>query len=128
MSGGSSNMCFSTYGGSCPSGTTFNETCSGTSVTASVAISGGSTVSTTVDLGISCPFTSASGSYSSCSSDAYGGSCSCCASFNVTGVSSGMGACIPASSPLLAVKSKLGGQMIALVSGTILYIILAFLF
>jgi len=127
-----SNFCYPLANSSstCPNGVTFYAACLASTV--SYAYSYPSSllpVSNTTTLSYSCPWSTVNGSFSTCSSDIYGGSsCSCCAQMTFTGMTNVIGNCVPSSSPLVAIKSSLGGQMVALISGTMLLMLMAVLF
>lgn len=107
MVSASANMCFSS-GAGCLNGVSFTQTCSGTTIT--TTLSGGifTTPSTSsVNMGISCPFSSATGSYSTCSGDVLGSSCNCCLRSSYNGITGSTGSCVPSTSPIVQVKAQL---------------------
>lgn len=79
MASATTSMCYSS-GGFCLDGVSFVETCSGStiSITESGGILGSTPIHANVNLGIPCPFTSATGSWSTCSGDGFGSACNCC--------------------------------------------------
>lgn len=105
--GASMNMC---YGSPvCLNGVRFDETCSNGNIY--ISMSGGSfgntTYNSSFNMNMSCPFTRATGNYSTCSGDSLGTSCNCCFSVAMEGVSSVMGTCIPQDSPIAQTKSSM---------------------
>ena len=106
MVSGSANMCYSS-GAGCLNGVSFTQTCSGTTIT--MTMYGGvlTTPSTSsFNLGTPCPYTSATGGYSTCSGDILGTNCNCCFRASFTGLTSS-GSCVPSTSPIVQVKAQL---------------------
>lgn len=94
----------------CPSGATAYMTCSNSIYTETLTGGIYSTPTTyTIDMSSSmsqCSFTSATYVYSTCSSDIYGGTCSCCIQANLTGMSAFFGTCVSETSNIYLIKSS----------------------
>lgn len=76
-------------------------------------ILGSTPITTTLSLsslGQSCFFSSATGRYSTCSTDSTGSNCGCCFSMTFTGLSAMTGGCVSSTSGIASIKAKLSSS------------------